>query len=678
MTDTEKLELWRGRFDDAKRAWSAERAKMDRREQLYAGSHALKPVTDKDCQRREQQQARHVQNIIAENIESEVSTSIPQPKVTARRKQDEAKAALIENMLRNELDRLPFETINDMQERTCPIQGGTFYLAEWDEGCIRHGARGETTIRAVHPKQLIPQDGITTGIQDMDWVFLETPTTKTEVRRRYGVDVTDEAETEPDVRGPGGVDTAVEIVTLCTAFYRDDDGKIGKYSWVGDTQVEDLPDYMARKVRRCSKCGAVIAGDEMQLDAPTMDGSRPEAGEKPRRARKGGRCPYCGSGKVRLEQQEYEEIWQPIITQHGARIPGAQLALGEDGMPEMQPTRVPYYEPDGYPIILQRNVPVFGKLLGSSDADAIADQQNTLNRLDKKILDRICKAGTRITLPNKANLRMDPEDGEIWYLDNVADRNSIGAYDFKGDLEYELYYRSNVEQQARNVLGITEAMQGRQDATAQSGIAKQFAAAQSAGRLESKRICKDAAYADLFRLMFQMRLAYADEPRPVVYQDERGATVYDEFDRYDFLEYDTNADEWWWNDQFLFSTDAAAGLATNRQSMWQELTAAYQSGSFGKPGATETLMLYWGKMELQHYPGAAETARYFKNKFEREQQQAAMQQAAAQEQQVEAQAQQDAERDAAAGAQQVPGRAVPAEIDVQDALAPEIMGAQDA
>lgn len=674
MRDTDKLELWRGRFDDAKRAWSAERARMDKRERLYAGNHTLQPVTDKDCAKRGEQKARHVQNIVAENIESEVSTSIPQPKVTARRKQDEAKAALIENMLRNELDRLPFETINDMQERTCPIQGGTFYLAEWDEGCVRHGARGETTVRAVHPKQLIPQDGITTGVQDMDWVFLETPATKTEIKRRYGVDVTDETEQEPDIRGAGGVDTAEELVTLCTAYYRGDDGKIGKYSWVGDTQVEDLPDFMARKVHRCSGCGALISGDELQMDLPTLDGTKPEEGKKaPGGARRKNACPYCGSKKVKLEQQEYEEIWQPITTQHGTVIPGAQLGLGEDGLPEMQPTRIPYYEPDGYPIVMQRNVPVFGRLLGSSDADAIEDQQNTLNRLDKKILDRICKAGTRITLPNKANLRMDPEDGEIWYLDNVADRNSIGAYDFKGDLEYELYYRSNVEQQARNILGITESMQGRQDETAQSGIAKQFAAAQSAGRLESKRVCKDAAYADLFRLMFQLRLAYADEPRPVVYQDDRGETVYDSFDRYDFLEYDADADEWWWNDQFLFSTDAAAGLATNRQSMWQELTAAFQSGSFGAPTETETLMLYWSKMEQQHYPGAAETARYFKDKLEREQQALAMQQAAAQQkavlQQVEQQAQQDAAQDAGAGEMPPPRGDVPAEIDVQGTLA---------
>lgn len=636
-----KLDLWRTRFDDAKTAWNAERAKMDQRERLYKGRHELDPVTDKDTEKK-QQKARHIQNIILENIESEVSTSIPQPKVTARREQDEAKAALIENMLRNELDRLPFETINDMQERTCPIQGGTFFLAEWDEGCQKHGERGEISVKAVHPKQVIPQDGVTTSVEDMDWIFLEQPATKTEIQKRFGIDVSDETETEPDVRSSDGASTADEIVTLCTAYYKAEDGKIGRYSWVGETEVEDLPDYMARKIRKCKTCGAIVSGDEVVLEQPTLTGEKPN-GETKKAPQ--GKCPYCGAKGLSLETEEYEEIWTTIQTAHGNLIPGATMGVNEDGILDMIPTKIPYYEPEGFPIILQRNVPIFGQLLGASDVDAIKDQQNTLNRLDKKILDRICKAGTRITMPNKANLRVDAEDGEIWYLDNVADRNAIGAYDFKGDLEYELYYRSNVEQQARNVLGITESMQGRNDSSAQSGIAKQFAAAQSAGRMESKRVCKDAAYADLFKLMFQLRLAYADEPRPIVYQDDRGSTVYDSFDRYDFLERDPDTGEYWWNDQFLFSVDAASGLATNRQSMWQEITAAYQSGVFGQQGQTETLMLYWSKMELQHYPGAAETARYFKDKLEREQQ--AQQEAAMQQlqSQIEQQAKEDAKND---------------------------------
>lgn len=66
--------------------------------------------------------------------------------------------------------------------------------------------------------------------------------------------------------------------------------------------------------------------------------------------------------------------------------------------PVLKPTLIPFYKPDVYPIVLQRSVSVYGQLLGSSDVDAIEDQQNTINRLEQKIIDRLIKAGTRITL----------------------------------------------------------------------------------------------------------------------------------------------------------------------------------------------------------------------------------------------------------------------------------------
>ena len=94
------------------------------------------------------------------------------------------------------------EAINDLSERTVPIQGGTGFLVEWGED-------DELSIRSIHPKQLAPQPGVYTGIEDMDWYILKIPTTKEAVRRRYGVSVADESESEPQVRG-----------TRCSSFFR--------------------------------------------------------------------------------------------------------------------------------------------------------------------------------------------------------------------------------------------------------------------------------------------------------------------------------------------------------------------------------------------------------------------------------------------------------------------------
>ena len=336
-----------------------------------------------------------------------------------------------------------------------------------------------------------------------------------------------------------------------------------------------------------------------------------------------------------------------MTTTNGTEIPGAAAGVDEMDLPMMHPTILPYYKPDVFPVFLQKNVSTFGRLLGDSDVDAIADQQNTVNRMEQKIIDRFIKAGTRITLPDRADLRQDPEDGEKWYIGNAADASLIGVYQFSGDLSQEMQYLANIYEEARQILGITDSFQGRQDSTAQSGVAKQFAAQQSAGRLESKRVMKEAAYAELFKRIVQLKVAYADEPRSVVATDDRGQAQYEEFNRYDFYEQDEKG-EWHCildDERFLFSCDTSTPLANNREAMWQDATQMLQMGAFGNPGELDTLLLFWTKLELLHYPGASDTKEYLTKLQE---QQMALQQQQMQMQQMQQQAQMEQQAQAAA------------------------------
>ena len=156
---------------------------------------------------------------------------------------------------------------------------------------------------------------------------------------------------------------------------------------------------------------------------------------------------------------------------------------------------------------------------------------------------------------------------------------------------------------------------------------------------------KQAAYAQLFELMFKFWLAYSDEPRPISYKDNEGRTVYEEISRYDFLKQDEDG-QYYWDDQFLFSCDTSAPLASNREAMWQETRMNLQTGAFGDPASTETLILFWAKMEQLHYPGAAETKSYLEDRLRREQAQAAQAQQL-QIQMMAAQAQQQGRQQAA-------------------------------
>ena len=592
-TVSEKLREWQERLSQSDKGWSAEVEKMNERESIYNGLRTMTPLVPGDTHRDgTKKKTSHVRNITFENIESQVSSAIPQPKVTPRRKKDEHLANVIEHFLRNELDRLPFEAINDLAERTVPIQGGVGFLVEWDNTKRTSTTVGEVNVTLIHPKQFAPQPDVYTSIADMDYFIVKVPTTKGCIERRYGVVLETEGESEPDIRGGDG-STSEENLTLYMGYALNDHGGIDRYTWVNDTELESLEDYQARRQPVCERCGKVkpLAGQE-------VNGS----------VYAGGACPWCGGKKWDERVQDFEELRVPVHRSDGTEIGGTEAA-GE-------PTKIPFYRPDCYPIVLQRSVSVYGQLLGNSDVDMIRDQQNTSNRIEQKIIDRLMKAGTRITLPDRADLRTDPEDSERWYIGKPSDKQLIDVYDFSGNLQYELTYLSQVYEEARQIIGITDSFQGRRDATATSGKAKEFSAAQAAGRLESKRVMKNAAYAELFEVMFKFWLAYSDEPRPVTYKDSTGETVYEEFNRYDFLERGEDG-EWHWNDQFLFSCDTSAPLASNREAMWQETRQNLQTGAFGDPTDIETLILFWAKMEELHYPGAGQTKKHLEEKAQR-------------------------------------------------------------
>ena len=662
-TDNEKLRKWQDRLSTNEAAYQNELNKMGERESLYKGDRKLKQIVKGDMKT----EAVHVRNIVAELIEAQVESAIPQPKVTARYKKDEHKAKIIEDMLRNEIDRLPFEYMNDMAERTVPLQGATFYLVEWDNTKRTHTTIGELTVSTMHPRNVIPQAGVYTGIEDMDYIILKVPQTKEFIRRRYGVDVNDEGESEPQVRGDDG-NQADDMVTQYVAYYRNDNGGIGKYSWVNDVQLEDMEDYQARRLRRCKKCGMVENADIQPMEA-TTDGMAPDT-EKPRKA---GVCPFCGSSSWEETEEEFEELTHDIKRSDGKVIPAMQITqapmtdeLGETIIDPLtmlpailttqEPTRIPFYKPDIYPVIQQKSVSVYGMFNGDSDVDKIKDQQNTTNRLSSKIIDKLLKSGSYITLPDDAYIETGAEDMKIIRPGDPAKKALIDVYDLQGNTQQDMAYLQEVYEEARQVIGITDSFQGRRDATATSGKAKEFAAAQSAGRLESKRRMKDAAYAAMYEAMFKFKLAYTDEPRPVVSQDNHGQTVYEEFNKYDFLEQD-EAGEWYWNDQFLFSCDSSSSLANNREAMWQETRLNLQTGAFGDPTNINTLILFWTKMAMLHYPGAEDTLSYLKEMLQQQQQMQMMQM---QQQAAIAQQQQQLQREQMARQQQMQGAAIQA------------------
>lgn len=610
--DREKLQLWQERLALAETAIAGERTRMLRREKQYEGDHTIYAP---DGSVAADSLASHVRNVSFEVIETQVDSTIPAPKVTAVRQEDEELASIIESMLRDVMDRLPSERLNDEGERLSPVQGGYGLLVDWLDSVSGKDWLGDLKVSLVHPYSIVPQAGVT-QVSDMDFFFLKTPQTKRQIRKFYGVSVADEDESDPDARRLGAsADTTDELVTMVTVYYRNAKGGIGRLRWVNDTVLEDLEDYQLRRVHRCTVCGAV--GD-------------------------GKKCAYCGSRKFEDEVMEDEELTEDITLRDGTVIPAVSEMRDELGqpvaadtlLPQMQPggtaaviapqaafrqepTRIPYYKPDVFPLVIRKNVSMPGRFWGSSDLDAIFDQQNSLNKICTKLNTKVLSGGSFTTVPTGARFIND-RDGVRVEVDNPADLEKIRTFNTQVDISTDLTMMAQLYEQARQTIGITDSMQGRKDPTATSAVAKEFSAQQAAGRLESKRVMKRAMYQDLFEAIFKWMLAYCDEPRAIRRTDEHGDVQYVTFDRHDFL-YRDEAGDWQYNTDFLFSCDGSAPLAADRQALWKETRMNFQEGALGSTQEIATLLRFWEQMEKLHYPMAGDMVKSLKSQMESQQ-----------------------------------------------------------
>lgn len=582
----EKIEKWKEKYTTSKNHYEDVRKNMDIWDAYYNGTRKI-GVRESFAKK----QATIVRNIVYELVESQVDSSIPQPKVTAIHEDDRELAKKIEFFLQNELDRLPFEEMNDLDERVSLINGGDFYEVYWSSKERIHTATGSVGVRLLNPRRVIPQAGVT-DIDDMDYLFVITSRSKESIKREFGKDVKTEGEDDPTVRGPYETQkTADDLVTQVTAYYKNGES-VGKFSWCDDVVLEDYPDYLSRRVERCAVCGAVKTGKVCE----------------------------CGSRKFITREEQFEELLDNLELPDGTEIPkmtqGEDIpALNPDGtmqtdettgepilMPSEEKTRIPYYKPDVYPIVLRRNVTMPNSFLGGSDVEHIKDHQDSIKKTGTRMEEKINAGGSIVTLPDDVAVETTDSELKVVRLATPAQKNLIDVYNLQPDISKDLAVLNANYDWAKSTTGVTDSYQGKYDASATSGTAKQFSAQQAAGRMESKRRMKNSAYARLFELMFKFWLAYSDESVPVMNDDSSGVR-YDEMNRYEFLRKDA-AGEFYWDDEFLFDVDSTGLSASNRGAMWNDAKANLQMGAFGNLGDIDTLIRYWGFMDDMHYPKA--------------------------------------------------------------------------
>ena len=604
--ERKKLDKWRRRYEEAKQAYSDDLNAMKTCTRMYDGDRSVNGNPNKS--KSPTKVSINVRNITYELIESQVDSSIPMPKVIPIHKEDEKLAQDIETALQNEIRLLHFNELNDNQERIVPIIGGDFMHVEWDNTKGYHCTIGGISVSERHPKYVIPQPGVT-EIDDMDYIFIQIPQTKKFVKSKYNVDVEDATDTEPE-NTDSKKNMADDIVTVIKCYYRHD-GVIGLFTWCEDYVLEDFEDYQARRLCRCVQCGRVKTGDVCE----------------------------CGSKKFEEREENSEVLVEDIQLMSGEIVPAKKYSriqaedeygnplYEEDGSPAIviseERTEIPYYKPNCIPIVLRRNVSRSGKLLGFSDAKVIEDQQDAVKKLGSKMQEKILKGGSIVTLPFNSKITTTDEELKVVRVKNPSDKSLIDVLNMQADITMDRIMLETNYDWAKSTLGITDAYQGKYDSSATSGTAKQYSINQAAGRLESKRVMKNTAYAKLYEMMFKFMLAYADQPIPLSKRNSDGKYEFTHFDRYKFLKKDA-AGEFYWNDEFIFETDPTSTIMMNREAMWQQIDLKYQAGAFGQIGEPETLLAYWTFMAENDSPNAEHMRSIFQQKVQEQKEMQAM------------------------------------------------------
>ena len=84
-----------------------------------------------------------------------------------------------------------------------------------------------------------------------------------------------------------------------------------------------------------------------------------------------------------------------------------------------------------------------------------------------------------------------------------------------------------------------------------------------------------------------------------------------EFNRYDFIEFDAENGEYYYDDGYLFSVDLNGGAEYQREALWERNLENLKAGTLGDPTSSITLLRYWQCQERAHYPHARENVEYF-------------------------------------------------------------------
>ena len=547
-----RLERFKELYENALIAAESNRDRLNRHMEQYLGSDEIDGSSER---------ASVVRNITYEVIESEINADIPVPKVdtSCYSSERERNARAVERLSSALRSRLPFEELNDRDERYTYIYGGSIFYVEWDSTQTDNAGEGSVRVHLISPLDFIPQPSID-SVDDMEYCFLRFTTTRGELVSKYGASDEElslaECEYLADTDNPLG-DTVAVIVT----FYKDEHGRVGKFVFSGDLALFDMPDYYRRKAAFCKKCKKPITLCE------------------------------CESPEPQYTSMESETV----VLKDGGAI------------------NIPYYVPTCFPIVVRKNTLSNLTLYGGSDCERIRPQQQAINKVESRILQKLLRSGVTPIMPESASVSLSNAIfGQVIKTRPGESADSYGKIDTTPDISQDILEADRLYDQAKRVLGISDALQGLDATISESGYARQLKIARASSRLETKKRMKNLAYCKLYEIIFKHYLAFADEPRRFAFRDTFGKIHFSEFNRYDFIEQDKGGN-YYYDDSYLFTVDDNAAEEFEKETLWETNLINLERGTLGDKNDPTALMRYWQLQDKAHFPHARENVEYFQD-----------------------------------------------------------------
>lgn len=518
----------------------------------YLGSYEIDNSTEP---------ATTVRNVTYELIESQIDPDIPFPKAEPETfsEQRDALAKSIERLCTAVREKLPFEALNDMDERYTYIYGGSVWYVEWDNSFDKVGG---VRVHCLSPLDFVAEPGVY-DTENMSYCFLRFTTTKSELQRKYGADPDSLtlAECEYSYSGEG---TDRDTVTVVICFYKDEDSDVCRLVFSGDLILSDTP--------KCFRRGIQLTED----------------------------------------QSDGEDTQQTFLDTPTELIDGEKIGLDD------KVVAVPYYVPTDFPIVIRRNTRVAPTLFGLSDCERVRPEQQAINKVESRILKKLLRAGVTPVMPEDASITLGNSIfGELIRMRPGESLDNYGKIDTTPNISQDIAEAERLYDHAKRVLGISDALQGLDASISESGFARQLKITRATARLETKKRMKYHAYSRLYRMIFRHYLAFFDGVRSLDYKDIFGNSHPQSFCRHNFIETGSEGVPYY-ADEYMFSINLNGGDEYSRDILWQRNLTNLNAGTLGDPSSPATLLRYWQLQKRANFPLAEENVEYFSSVVARE------------------------------------------------------------